>query len=41
MSSYAKDESERKKRVGLLFDLNKMGNELDAAMKKLQKMIKE
>lgn len=34
----AKDESERKKRVGLLFDFNKMSNELDAAMKKLQKM---
>jgi uncharacterized protein YfaS (alpha-2-macroglobulin family) len=34
----AKDESERKKRVGLLFDLNKMGNELESALKKLQKM---
>jgi hypothetical protein len=33
----AKDESERKKRVGLLFDLNKMSNELNKAMKKLQK----
>lgn len=33
----AQDESERKKRVGLLFDLNKMGNELARAMKKLQK----
>lgn len=34
----AKDETERKKRVALLFDLNKMGNELAVAMKKLQKM---
>ena len=34
----AKDESERKKRVGLLFDLNKMSNELDRALYKLQKM---
>ncbi len=34
----AKDESERKKRVGLLFDMNKMANELDRAMYKLQKM---
>jgi len=34
----AKNESERKKRVGLLFDLNKMSNELDAALRKLQKM---
>ena len=33
----AKDETERKKRVALLFDLNKMGNELAIAMKKLQK----
>ncbi|MES2591160.1 MAG: alpha-2-macroglobulin family protein [Bacteroidota bacterium] len=33
----AKDESERKKRVALLFDLNKMSNELTRAMKKLQK----
>ena len=33
----AKDESERKKRVALLFDLNRMGNELDRAMRKLQK----
>ncbi len=32
-----KDETERKKRVGLLFDLNRMGNELSIAMKKLQK----
>ncbi|HLC83084.1 MAG TPA: hypothetical protein VJI69_04575, partial [Bacteroidia bacterium] len=34
----AKNESERKKRVALLFDLNKMGNELTRAMNKLQKM---
>lgn len=34
----AKDETERKKRVGLLFDLNKMGNELARALKKLEKM---
>ncbi|OQA00752.1 MAG: Alpha-2-macroglobulin family protein [Bacteroidetes bacterium ADurb.Bin408] len=33
----AKDESQRKKRVGLLFDLNKMANELDAALNKLIK----
>lgn len=33
----AKDESERKKRVALLFDLNRMGSELQRAMKKLQK----
>ncbi|MGQ0828213.1 MAG: alpha-2-macroglobulin family protein [Bacteroidota bacterium] len=33
----AKDESERKKRVALLFDLNKMSNELTIALKKLQK----
>jgi uncharacterized protein YfaS (alpha-2-macroglobulin family) len=33
----AKDETERKKRVALLFDLNKMSNELARAMKKLQK----
>ena len=33
----AKDESERKKRVGLLFDFNKMSYELIHAMKKLQK----
>ena len=32
-----KDETERKKRVGLLFDLNKMGNELNRALKKVQK----
>ncbi len=34
----AKDESERKKRVALLFDLTKMSNELDGALRKLQKM---
>lgn len=34
----AKDESERKKRVALLFDLNKMSNELSAALQKLEKM---
>lgn len=34
----AKDESARKKRIAQLFDLNKMTNELDRAMKKLQKM---
>ena len=34
----AKDETERKKRVALLFDLNKMGNELSGALKKLEKM---
>src|SRR5260221_1843654 len=33
----AKDESERKKRVALLFDLNKMANELQNAVLKLQK----
>lgn len=33
----AKDESERKKRLGLLFDLNKMSHELTVAKKKLQK----
>lgn len=33
----AKDESERKKRVALLFDLNKMSNETAIALKKLQK----
>jgi uncharacterized protein YfaS (alpha-2-macroglobulin family) len=32
-----KNESERKKRVGLLFDLNRMGNELETALKKIQK----
>ena len=34
----AKSESEAKQRIGLLFDLNRMGNELDAALRKLQKM---
>jgi len=34
----AKDETERKKRVALLFDLNKMSNELGLNLKKLQKM---
>lgn len=33
----AKNESENKKRVGLLFDLNKMSNEMTRAFKKLQK----
>lgn len=33
----AKDETERKKRVALLFDLNKMSNEQTIALKKLQK----
>lgn len=32
-----KDESERKKRVGLLFDLNRMSNELGTALRKIQK----
>jgi uncharacterized protein YfaS (alpha-2-macroglobulin family) len=31
-----KDESERKKRVGLLFDLNKMADELNRALTKIQ-----
>jgi hypothetical protein len=34
----AKDETERKKRVALLFDLNKMSNELTRALTKLEKM---
>ncbi|NVK64566.1 MAG: hypothetical protein HWE22_08255 [Flavobacteriales bacterium] len=34
----AKDESERKKRVALLFDLNKMDNELNKALRKLENM---
>jgi hypothetical protein len=33
----AQNESERKKRVALLFDLNKMDNELGSALKKLKK----
>ena len=32
-----KDESERKKRIGLLFDLNTMGNNLESALRKLEK----
>jgi hypothetical protein len=32
-----KNESERKKRVGLLFDLNRMSNELSTALRKIQK----
>jgi len=34
----AQNESERKKRVGLLFDLNRMDNELGRALKKLQQL---
>lgn len=34
----AQNESERKKRVGLLFDLNKMNNELTKSLKKLQQL---
>ncbi len=34
----AQNEGERKKRVALLFDLNKMDNELSRAIRKLQKM---
>ncbi len=34
----AQDESERKKRVGLLFDLNHMANNLKSALHKLEKM---
>jgi uncharacterized protein YfaS (alpha-2-macroglobulin family) len=34
----AKSESERKQRVALLFDLNRMANELDRALNKLEKM---
>ena len=33
----SKDETENKRRVGLLFDLNKMGNEQSQALKKLLK----
>jgi hypothetical protein len=36
----AKNETERKKRVGLLFDLNKMSKETDRALRKLKKMQK-
>ncbi len=32
-----KDETERKKRVGVLFDLNRMGNEMETALRKIQK----
>ncbi|MBN1447491.1 MAG: hypothetical protein JXA28_06140 [Bacteroidetes bacterium] len=32
-----KDESERKKRIALLFDLNTMGNNLESAIRKLEK----
>lgn len=32
-----KNESERKKRIGLLFDFNKMSNELNIALRKIQK----
>ncbi len=32
----AKNESERKKRIALLFDLNKMGNEFSSALNKLK-----
>lgn len=34
----AKDETERKRRVGILFDLSRMNNELDASINKLAKM---
>lgn len=34
----SQNESERKKRVGLLFDLNKMANEQQRALKKLQEL---
>ena len=34
----AQNESERKKRVGLLFDLNRMNNELGKSLKKLQQL---
>lgn len=34
----SQNESERKKRVGLLFDLNRMSNELERALNKLIKM---
>jgi uncharacterized protein YfaS (alpha-2-macroglobulin family) len=32
------DESERKKRIALLFDLNKMSNEMDVALNRLQQL---
>ncbi len=34
----SQSETERKKRIGLLFDLNKMSNELNTAIRKLEKM---
>jgi uncharacterized protein YfaS (alpha-2-macroglobulin family) len=34
----AKNENERKKRIGLLFDLNRMGNELNRAFNRLMKI---
>lgn len=34
----AQDESERKKRIALLFDLNRMSNEMDAALNRLQQL---
>ncbi|HSW61282.1 MAG TPA: alpha-2-macroglobulin family protein, partial [bacterium] len=34
----AQNEEQNKKRVALLFDLNRMGNELDSALKKLRKL---
>lgn len=34
----AKNESERKRHIALLFDLNKMSNELNAALNKLEKI---
>lgn len=34
----AKNETERKKRIGLLFDLNRMSNEMNRAFNKLQKV---
>ena len=33
-----KDESERKRRIGVLFDLNRMSNELTRALRKLKQM---
>lgn len=34
----AQDETERKKRVALLFDVNRMNNEMETALNKLQKL---
>jgi len=34
----AQNETERKRRVALLFDLNRMANELESAMRKIQKL---